>query len=353
MSVDKGRGQESDAQLAADREKVANELWAVGPKRQELEAKSNELEQKRSGPKGNDPQLAAEREKVAQDLKAVQAKHGELEGKYNDIERERFARQGNDPANYKYKHDARHEFRFEENQQTGEKRATMAERPDGSGPYTLRKRDEVINWRADTKIGASESAKAQQRAAGRSGDDAGHLVGAEFGANPADDRNLTRQNLVGNESGAFHQQERQLRDDVERGRQCGVEVSVEPAGDRSYRTMKSYDLSEDGKRSEARGGNVLHGDFPNSATRAYAQGNPTGAEALQARKDTHAHAAEVKKAVQNQDRAEIRERSGRGDHLTEAPPPRSSGASTGAGPPSRDEPTPEPPAPSPGKGRSR
>src|SRR5262249_22602960 len=156
--------------------------------------------------------------------------------------------QGNNPADYKYKHDARHEFRYEENPQTGEKRATMAEKPDGSGSYTLRKRDDVINWRDDTKIGASESAKAQRQVAGKTGDDAGHLVGAEFGADPADKRNLTKQSLTQNESGAWYQQERQLRQDVENGRQCGVDVSVKPYRDRSSRTMETYDVGPDGKR---------------------------------------------------------------------------------------------------------
>jgi len=316
--------------LESEREKVARELW----------------EAKRLPKK--DPRYE-EREGV----------HQQLEQRYNDIERERFSRQGNDPESYKYKHDARHEFQFMENKATGEKSAAMAERSDydekGSGPYTLRKRDEVINWRDDTKIGKTKSAQAQQDVSHRTGDDAGHLVGAEFGADPSDDRNLTRQNLTQNERGAWYKQERQLRDEVEDGRQCGVDVSVKPYQDRSSRMMKTYDVSADGGRGEARGGNVEYVDFSTRASRTYHDGSPSRAEALQARKDTHAHATEVEKNVKNQNPDQLREWQRQKDQRGAASsPPRSNAAPESAVPPPREtRAEPDPPGDSPGKGRSR
>ena len=276
MSADQGLSKKSEADLEAERQKVANELWEAkrlpkdDPRYQERESRRQQLEQR-----------------------------------YNEIEKEKFTKQGNDPAEYKYKHDARHEFQFDENHKTGEKRAGMAQKDDGSGPYTLRKKDEVINWRADTDVGAKASSRAQQNAASRTGDDAGHLVGAEFGADPADSRNLTRQNLAHNERGAWYQQERKLRDDVEAGRNCGVNVSVKPQGERSSRTFETYDVSAKGERSAAQGGNVEYVDFSTKASRTYQEGKPTRAEALQARKDTHTHTTEVEDAVKNQNPAEV------------------------------------------------
>ena len=254
------------------------------------------MDEKKRG-KVTDAELEAERRKAAEQLWSVKdpndPRHKQLEGRYNELEKERFTRQGNNPADYKYKHDARHEFEFKEDPATGEKTATMAKHPDGS-EYHLRKSDEVINWRKDTEIGKKESLDAQRDVGRGGGDDAGHLIGAQFGADPADKRNLTRQELVQNENGAFHAEEMQTRKEVDGGRRCGIEVKVNSAGERSYRTAETYDLSADGRRirdpkkeKEQQDHQVLYGDFPNAATRGGS------------RAEVYAHAKETRAAVAN------------------------------------------------------
>ncbi len=80
-------------------------------------------------------QLAAEREKVAQELRSLpqnDPRRKELQGRYDELEKERSARDGKDPAagkdKDKDKQNPRHESKPEEGK-SGEKRATTADPP--------------------------------------------------------------------------------------------------------------------------------------------------------------------------------------------------------------------------------
>jgi hypothetical protein len=86
------------------------------------------------------------------------------------------------------------------------------------------------------KVRQHRSSSAQRTVSRGTGDDAGHLIGNQFGA-PGDARNLTRQNLIMNEYGTWKDVELRWADDLKNGWGINVEVTdfIHQGDPRPYR----------------------------------------------------------------------------------------------------------------------
>jgi hypothetical protein len=176
--------------------------------------------------------LNKERENIAEQLMASRfgdAEHDHLEARFNNIERELFIRRGGDPSDYKYKYDVRHYFSFHQKLEKGrivEQRAEMAQLSEGKGTYALKPTDEVIDWRK-TEVGRKADAAVRRTIAESRLDDAGHLIGLQFGTDPRERLNLVPQNYLQNQGGGtWHRSENSLKENLHRHNSCHVAVTV-------------------------------------------------------------------------------------------------------------------------------
>jgi hypothetical protein len=164
--------------------------------------------------------------------------HSVEEAVFNSIEKELFIRaNGQEEAgSYPYKHDVRHYFAFREIRDERDHSkikqiASMAKRPDGL-LYTMLPPSQVINWR-DTGVGVRADRKARRACHRDELDDAGHLIGLQFGADPSTAENLADQNFIQNQAGGtWQRQERDLVRFLESHGSCRLTVEV------SYATNK-------------------------------------------------------------------------------------------------------------------
>lgn len=133
----------------------------------------------------SDEELDARRARVEKKMywarheKASENERKGLEGEWNEIRKEQTSRQS-PGTEWTYKHDRRDEWHFE-------RRRGM----DGWGEYTddvakgtVHPPESTINWRSDTVYGKSEEDKVRSSISKGTGDDAGHLARAEWGADP-------------------------------------------------------------------------------------------------------------------------------------------------------------------------
>lgn len=100
-----------------------------------------------------------------------------LERRWNDVRAEQAARKG---ETWTYKQDRRDDFTFEKTtrfNERGDRIDTYTARGEFHDPAT------TINWRTDTLYGRRENA-IRRGISGGTGDDAGHLIKAEYGADP-------------------------------------------------------------------------------------------------------------------------------------------------------------------------
>jgi hypothetical protein len=99
------------------------------------------------------------------------------------------------------------------------------------------------------KVMTHRSSAAQKGVSGGTGDDAGHMIGNQFGA-PGDAKNLSLQNWVMNRGGGtWHELERQWADLLQKGYKVRVKVTdVAEAGARPYHRKAEWTLVHpDGK----------------------------------------------------------------------------------------------------------
>lgn len=98
-----------------------------------------------------------------------------LEREWNELKHREAEREG---RKWTYKHDRRDNFTF--TRETNRRGESVNVRAQGriDDPRT------TINWRDDTAYGKSRERQVRNRVAGKSGDDAGHLIPAQFGADP-------------------------------------------------------------------------------------------------------------------------------------------------------------------------
>ena len=196
--------------------------------------------------------------------------HAEAEADFNRARKERMIAEGSLQGEYQPQRDVRHEFDFKPhpNAEKGEVGIVA------KGP--LHNPDEVINWR-HTEVGKAADAEARSAYLG-SGDDAGHLISPEFGADPGEPLNLSGQHHVANQQGEYKYFEdhcKEIAANQERPHDIEVRVKMHPHEDgmREYvREMKLSQTDEHGNKAI-----VAHGTFANptsSAQRAADVGNP-------------------------------------------------------------------------------
>jgi hypothetical protein len=191
--------------------------------------------------------------------------HDHLEERFNNIERELFILNGGQPNKYKYKHDVRHYFAFHQTLEGGrvaEQRAEMATLPDGKGTYALKPTDEVIDWR-DTEAGRKADASLRRRVADLALDDAGHLIGLQFGTDPRERRNVVPQNCFQNQGGGtWHRSEKDLKEQLDRYSSCHVGVTVRFKDEKFGQRVSSWKMDAwgvDGKGATVRfNDNIIH-----------------------------------------------------------------------------------------------
>ena len=151
-----------------------------------------------------DDKLAAQQEQAAGKLYSADPRmnkeqHQQLQDQYNQILRQRHELTGSRTP-FVQKQDVRHEL--------DPGKVEYEVHPDGSMRETrtlrmpLHDPGTVINWRS-TKIGeaADKKLRAQctkREGAVRDGDHSGHHIGLQFGVDPAESRNLSRQNGIQN-----------------------------------------------------------------------------------------------------------------------------------------------------------
>lgn len=148
--------------------------------------------------------LRSERDQVAERLYQTSrakepGRHRHWEQRWNDLNRQILGREGDQQSSlpYQYRRDVRDNFTFAT--RTGvdsHGRSIQTVHVEGR----IEDPDTVINWR-NTSIGRRQDAVARRAVSGGTGDDAGHLVALEFGADPAQRLNLARQNPTQNQAG--------------------------------------------------------------------------------------------------------------------------------------------------------
>ena len=227
--------------------------------------------------------LLDKREEVATKLYESQPLtplHHQFEEQFNAVERELFVRNGGKSADYKYKHDMRHCFAFSEVRDARgllEQTAGMRALPGGKGHYVLRPVNEVINWR-DTKIGQTRDAALRRSIGKEKLDDTGHLIALDFGADPAERRNVAAQNCVQNEWGSWYRQEVGLKRKLESHSACRLRVTVWYTADRFNRRSYGWHMDASGVDRKGRpvifNGNIIHfNPVVHAATRKIAHAN--------------------------------------------------------------------------------
>ena len=101
-----------------------------------------------------------------------------LEREWNDVRREQSARKG---ESWTYKHDRRDEWTF----RTESRLNKRGERVDSViAEGKIHPRETTINWRTDTGYGRRREDSIRKSISHRTGDDAGHLAKAGWGADP-------------------------------------------------------------------------------------------------------------------------------------------------------------------------
>lgn len=133
----------------------------------------------------NDEELKARRRQVEEEMywarheQASKDERRRLEGEWNEIRKEQTSRDA-PGTEWTYKHDRRDEWHFERRRGT-----------DGRGGYTddvakgtVHPPQSTINWREDTAYGKSEEDSVRESISKGTGDDAGHLARAQWGADP-------------------------------------------------------------------------------------------------------------------------------------------------------------------------
>ena len=217
--------------------------------------------------------------------------HAQAEAEFNR-ERESRMRAEGFAGTYQPQHDVRHEFEFiEQHDAAGRRTETLARSKEGC---PLRRPEEVINWR-QTKVGKEADDEAR-KPYHRTGDDAGHLISPEFGADPGDARNLAKQNFVANQYGEFKKWENDCKGTVAaqtRPHEIEVRVGHKPdgQGEREYRRdMHLYQRAENGDRRLVSEGPTFMNP-KNDAVRAAEAGGKAD------RGSTRRHAKEVQGAV--------------------------------------------------------
>ena len=249
-------------------------------------------------------QRSPDEEKSLENLyqsKAGTDDHQIHEQQYNDIRKQRLEQEGRGEE-FRYQKDVRHEFEY------GEGSARTKE------GCQLRKSDEVINWR-NTEVGAKADKKACQDVSRNTGDDAGHMISPEFGADPGDKRNIARQNYLQNEGGGtWHKEEQRIKDDVNKnGKQMGMSVEMQSNpdkyGDRPYnRKLGTWEQDANGKTVPGTKQSVAYGNFSAEEVRARDAGTYQKGQSQEMRKEGFDQQREIR-ANQNtpetkQDQAE-------------------------------------------------
>ncbi len=218
--------------------------------------------------------------------------HADAEAAFNR-QREKRLRAEGFQGEYKPLRDVRHEFEFDEQRDAqGRRTQTIARSQEGC---PLRRPEEVINWR-HTKVGKDADDKARSAYHG-SGDDAGHLISPEFGADPGDRRNLSHQNFVANQYGEFKKWENDCKStvaDQKEPHEIEVRVRYKPDGNREReiaRDMHLYRRDEHNERQPVTNDKVVFFNPKNDAVRAAEAGQKPE------RGSTRQHAKEVRTAV--------------------------------------------------------
>lgn len=176
------------------------------------------------------PDLATakiERERAATELYGVSRgaapeRHQELERAYNRANARVHALQGREGP-YRYQRDAREDFRFDERVSVGargQRIRTIHAKGELSDP------DTVVNWR-NTEVGARHDKRLREGISYKTGDDAGHIVACKFGVDPAERRNISRQNPSQNQAGGnYYAMEQRADQHCRQGPDHRVQLNV-------------------------------------------------------------------------------------------------------------------------------
>ena len=180
MNLDEPDTRRQKAQLEAEREKIEKQFYwsrhdgTSAEDRQKLEQRWNEVRAQ---------QLPFEKAEAEQKYKDAERKLA-MAGKGDDLkqlksDRDKFRKQYEviKDKEWTYLHDRRDNWTFHGQQV---RRGVWIAKAEGHVPDPRT----TINWREDTKIGARREAAVRKQVAGGSGDDAGHLIKAEWGADP-------------------------------------------------------------------------------------------------------------------------------------------------------------------------
>jgi DNA/RNA non-specific endonuclease len=210
-------------------------------------------------------ELKKAREEAAETLfyrSAADPSHTAMEATFNAFERELFLRERGNLEDYEYKFDVRHYFAFFEipdlkDHSKVKQIASMAVRDDGT-LYTMCPTNKVINWR-NTGVGKRADAKTRKSKDRYGLDDAGHLIGLQFGTDPREEKNLADQNFLQNQGGGtWHSQELHLQNFLDSHSGCRVEVVVHYSKDQYGRRRQYWKMNVSDENHIALNDNLVY-----------------------------------------------------------------------------------------------
>ncbi len=229
--------------------------------------------------------------------------HRRNEQAFNDLRKGRLESEGRG-AEWRYQKDVRHQFEYgEQKDASGEVTHQTARTKPG---HHLHKSEDVINWR-HTEAGEAADARARKMSK-QTGDDAGHLISPEHGADPGDSRNIARQNFLQNQGGGtWHNQERQISHDVNQsGKRVGMSVEIQynadKHGDRPFnRKVGTWQQDEKGNTVTGSKQSVEYGNFTTKEVRARQDGTFQKGTSAELRQEGYQQQREVREAQQSPD----------------------------------------------------
>jgi len=242
--------------LANERERLAERLYEVGRERREARPSPGE-------------KRASER------YRKLDREHASLEARWNGLRQEEI--QLHNEANaekrargerakdktYTYKSDRRDNFIYEEKTV----QTPHGDRRERKSKGELGRPSETINWRADTKVGKRIHERVRQRVGRGVDDDAGHLIGCQFGADPAESYNIGAQNFVQNQGrGTWHYMERCWANELEANKGASIHVVLSETYDEKKYGDRARQRDASIKRTDAKGASATKQTFMNSHT---------------------------------------------------------------------------------------
>jgi hypothetical protein len=255
--------------------------------------------------------------------------HEDLEKEYNELRRKRM---GQSLENYVYKRDVRHEFEFTETRDEKDRVIRISARnaidpadESGQRQFPLRNPDTVINWRR-SDVGGDLDEKARSISKG-TGDDAGHLIALEFGADPKHAENISNQNFVQNQAkGTYRDFENAAARIAKGGANFGVQVDLHINPDQPDRaigrTVSTFELDADGRPIVGTEGEVryLNTKLQGNRTEARADQKEVRAEREAAEEIVRNWTPEQRRAYMRQATAEISQKAKNEENPDDAKP---------------------------------